>query len=121
MPSFILSVIKGTILGKSRFQSGVGFTGQYEYHIQVHRVFKGREHEGMAGDVKVVTPAAEALCGTPQLTETKTYVITGVFQPQHHAQDEEKITKKPVRLLEFNNGNLFFAICFFFQFFCVQS
>ena len=70
-------------MGKSPFQSADSLPGQFEYRLQVQRVFKDQMHNGIGQEVKLVTPASEALCGVPGLTSTKIYLITGVLDALH--------------------------------------
>ncbi|XP_022098793.1 metalloproteinase inhibitor 3-like [Acanthaster planci] len=70
-------VFRGKVLGKSPFQSATSLPGQFEYQIQVQRVFKDQVDGGIGRKVKLITPASEALCGVPELTQSKTYLITG--------------------------------------------
>ncbi|XP_038062057.1 metalloproteinase inhibitor 3-like [Patiria miniata] len=70
-------VFRGKVLGKSPFQSAESLPGQYEYQVQVQRVFKDQVQDGIHRQVKLVTPAMEALCGVPELIITKIYLITG--------------------------------------------
>ncbi len=68
-------MIRGTVLGRSRLPVA-GFAGQYEYRIQVQKIFKGGEY-GIGEEAKLITPSSEALCGVPMLRDGQTYAIIG--------------------------------------------